>query len=69
MAMKLNGKLQSNDKGTYVVLDTAVSREASAKEVMAALELFKMVKAGAAKVDHSDVVEKKEKYNSDNVEF
>lgn len=71
MVINLEGRQQSNDKGTFIVLDISVGRETKEDELKAAFELYKLVQAGSAKVDHSDVVMPvhNKKYASDNTEF
>lgn len=66
--MNLEGSMKENDKGTFVVNDVSVNREATTEEVMAALELYKAVKGGEKKVDHSDMEVKTEE-KKENVEF
>lgn len=62
MVMNLDGRIEQNDKGTFVVLDVSSSRKSTNDEVMAALEIYKMVNTGEAKVDHSDITSR----NTDN---
>lgn len=49
--MKLVGKKVQNDDGTYVVVDVEKGRKATKEEELAALNWFKTVKSGGAKVD------------------
>lgn len=55
MVMELTGVKTSNDKGTFVVLDVKQKRESSAGEVAEAFSWLKQIRAGAAKVDNSDL--------------
>lgn len=55
MVMELSGIKQSNDKGTFVVLDVKQKRPSSTAEVTEAFSWLKQIRAGAAKVDNSDL--------------
>ena len=52
--MNLLGSKKQKDDNTWIVLDVAVNRETKQEELAAAFDLFKAVKGGDAKVDHSD---------------
>jgi hypothetical protein len=54
---ELGGSSQSNDKGTFVVLNVAAKRDSSASEVGTAFKWVKTIKQGQAKVDNSDYAE------------
>lgn len=51
--MELSGTKESNDKGTFIVLNTKSTRESSADERQAAFNWYKTVNAGGVKV-HED---------------
>jgi len=71
-AFMLSGKLDTNDKGTYVVLDVYPSRPSNEVEQRESFNMFKMIKAGKAKVDHSEdaqVTSTPNNHASENVEF
>lgn len=55
MVMELSGAKQTNDKGTFIVMDIKEKRKSSEKEVEAAFEWVKTIRAGKVKVDHSDL--------------
>ena len=57
MAMMLGGVKKTNDKGTFIVMDVSESRESTEAEVAECFNWLKTIKAGAAKVDHSDLAE------------
>ncbi len=71
--MKMGGKLVSNDKGTFVVLDVnPMARETKSEELEAAFEMLKLVRSGETKIDHSDEVKESKpqgNYASENMEF
>lgn len=67
--MKVNGVVKDNDKGTFVVLDAARGREATAEELTCAFELYKTVKAGGVKADHKDEDVSPSNFVQDNAEF
>jgi hypothetical protein len=57
-AMKLTVKKETNDKGTFAVLDVEQSRASTEKEVHSCLQWFKTVKQGSnIKEDDSDLHE------------
>jgi hypothetical protein len=53
--ISLEGVLDSNDDGTFVVFDISALLPTPAKYQQKALEMFKLVQSGAAKVDTSDL--------------
>jgi len=54
--MNLEGKMTTNDFGTFVTIDVAVNREATKDEMVAAFEIKKAISAGTTnKVDDSDI--------------
>jgi hypothetical protein len=55
MVMELTGTKTSNDKGTFVVMDVREKRPSTDAEVASAFNWVKTVRAGAAKVDNSDL--------------
>lgn len=55
--MKLTGIKQTNDKGTFVVLKTAVVRDSSTEEINKCLEWFRLVSSGKTKADDSEAQE------------
>lgn len=70
--MQLTGKLTSNDKGTFVVLDVnTMHRPTSNEELSAAFDMFKLIKQGDTKIDHSDEggQDKPGNYANENMEF
>lgn len=52
--MKLTGKIETNNNGTYVVMDVEEGRKVNTEELMAAFEMYKVVQAGETKVDNSE---------------
>lgn len=67
--INLNGKLTENDKGTFVTLDVDSGRESTIPEQQAALDMFKIVTAGGAKVDQGDLTGHTEQFVPNNVRF
>ena len=71
--MQLSGARQSNDKGTYIVVDVnTMHRETTKEELNMAFEMFNMIKEGDSKIDHSDEIKEtkpKGNYASENMEF
>jgi hypothetical protein len=57
VVISLEGKLDSNDDGTYVVFDITAGNKTPAEYQKKALEMFKLVQGGKTKVDHSDLQE------------
>ena len=53
--MELSGAKTSNDKGTFIVMDARWKRDSTRPEVAEAFEWVKTIRAGAVKVDHSDI--------------
>jgi hypothetical protein len=53
--MNLLGKIDSNNDGSYVVMDVGTEDNTPKEYMMKALEMFKIVQSGKAKVDHSDL--------------
>lgn len=53
--MQLSGAKTSNDKGTFIVMDVKTVRESTEAEVAEAFNWVKTIRAGSAKVDHSDL--------------
>ena len=51
--MKLKGRKDKNDKGTFIVLETSPSRESSQDEIANAFNWYKTVNSGGVKV-HED---------------
>jgi hypothetical protein len=52
--MELKGTKNQNDKGTFVVLDVAVKKDATQEQIQECAKWIKIVKQGAAKIDDSD---------------
>lgn len=53
--MKITGSKSSNDKGTFVVLDTEPAGKTPAKAFAKAFDWYKIIKQGLTKVDDSDI--------------
>jgi hypothetical protein len=53
--MELSAKREKNDQGTYMILDIAPKRSATAPEIVAAFELYKTIQGGSVRVDNSDL--------------
>lgn len=55
MVLELSGTRQSNDKGTYIVMDAVEKRPSTEAEIAACFEWVKVVRAGQTRIDHSDL--------------
>ena len=55
VAMKLSGKKDSNDKGTFIRMVVETSRDATAQEQGSAFQILKLIQSGEARVDDSDI--------------
>jgi hypothetical protein len=53
-AIKLAGKVESNDKGTFAVLSVEVARDSSREEMIASLDLYKSMQKKEMKVDSTE---------------
>lgn len=61
---ELCGTSQSNDKGTFIVMDVKKKRETAQDELAAAFQWFKTVSSTAVKVDDSDLEVEAEQYQA-----
>ena len=52
--MTLIGKKEQNDKGTYIVLDVKVARDATKEEILESLQWFKTIKTTNVTFEHKD---------------
>lgn len=55
MVLQMSGKKETNDKGTFIVMDVKEIRPSTPEEVGKAFTWVKTVRAGKVKVDHSDI--------------
>jgi hypothetical protein len=56
--MKLAGRKDKNDKGTFIVLETSPVRDSKQEEIANAFNWYKTVNAGGVKVNEADLNEK-----------
>lgn len=54
---EIRGIKTQNDEGTFVVVDTKVTRDSTQEEIEHAFTYYKMLQEGKGKVDHSDMNE------------
>jgi hypothetical protein len=52
--MTLSGVSETNDKGTFGVWKTSISRDSTIDEIKACAEWIKLIRSGSVKVDNSD---------------
>lgn len=55
VAMKLSGKKEQNDKGTFIKLIVETSRDATGPEMKSAFSILQLIQSGETRVDDSDI--------------
>ena len=53
--VRLHGTKESNDDGTFIVMDITEGRKTTQEELASAFDMYRMILQGANKVDHSDI--------------